>query len=555
MKDISVLSSEIGDVLWEENFDGYQGAINSDYWNHDVGRGPNSDGWGNQELQTYTNETSNVKVDNGNLEITAIRDGTSFTSGRINTKDKVLFKYATIEARIQFPDVIEGLWPSFWTLGSDFDQVSWPAAGEIDIVELGAGSSLRDGAGNSRITSGAHWAANDDQQTLEAYALHPDYPHGDVAGPNSGFLTYKMVWTPTKITTWVVNDNPMIVDFKLWEIDIDAASCPGCQDEFHKEHFLIMNLAVGGLFTTIPRDGESSSSSSSSSNGDSNFHFTPVECDSHSSFASASSSSSGCGEEEGFVPRTEVSAPLPATMKVDYVRIFQNGFTEVTVVDATTPTSEPTSGPTSYFKYYTSDPSSTPSSNPTNYFKLNPSEPTAEPSSKTPSPAPVSQGSVQSPKIAPLSEAPTSAVTSEGSRGTPTLAPTRNGPSSRPSVRGSRFFGYATPAPSSSSSGKSGSGKSGTGKSGTRKSGDGSGSGSTTSSGKASKNPTNKDRANRNANANANAKAKASNGQVELMQYGYEYVHSSSSSLPLSTFGFTTAMSMVLVASIAFLLA
>ena len=89
--------------------------------------------------------------------------------------------------------------------------MSWPAAGEIDIVELGAGSALRDGVGNSRVTSGAHWAANneDKSNSLESYALNPDYPNGDVAGNNAnanangggGYFTHNMDWTPSKIVT------------------------------------------------------------------------------------------------------------------------------------------------------------------------------------------------------------------------------------------------------------------------------------------------------------------------------------------------------------------
>mmetsp|Transcript_13502 Transcript_13502/g.27743 ORF Transcript_13502/g.27743 Transcript_13502/m.27743 type:complete len:684 (+) Transcript_13502:628-2679(+) len=324
--------TEIGDILWEDTFDGYQGAVNSDYWNYDVGHGPNSDGWGNQELQIYTSDRDNVGVNGGNLEIIAIRDGTAsngFTSGRINTKGKVLFQYGTLEARIQIPSVVEGLWAAFWTLGGDFDTVSWPASGEIDIAELGAGSAIRDGVGNSRITSGAHWAAVEqgDQSgsLLRANALHSDYPYGNVAGNSSNYFTFKMDWTPTKIVTWVVHDDPMVGDFKLWEFGIDAESCLDCGDEFHKEHFVVLNLAVGGLYTSIPKSDHGNSSSSDSSSSS-----TTYTSDSSSSF---------------FAPRTEVSAAMPATMKVDFVRIRHNGFTKVTIPADETPVPLPTPSP------------------------------------------------------------------------------------------------------------------------------------------------------------------------------------------------------------------
>ena len=123
-------NDNLGAIMWEETFD-YQGGVNSKFWNYDEGRG--IDGWGNQELQTYTSHMSNVRVNDGALELTAIRESpnsaNAFTSGRINTKDKVLFKYGTLEARIQIPDVVEGLWPAFWTLGHDFDRVDWPNSG------------------------------------------------------------------------------------------------------------------------------------------------------------------------------------------------------------------------------------------------------------------------------------------------------------------------------------------------------------------------------------------------------------------------------------------
>jgi beta-glucanase (GH16 family) len=115
------------DLVWSEEFDAVTG-LNSSTWSYDLG----ADGWGNAELQNYVE--SAVTVDNGSLKIKADQnqDG-NYTSGRINTKGKFMFKYGTLEARINAPNLDAGLWPAFWTMGSNVDLVGWPAAGEIDM--------------------------------------------------------------------------------------------------------------------------------------------------------------------------------------------------------------------------------------------------------------------------------------------------------------------------------------------------------------------------------------------------------------------------------------
>jgi beta-glucanase (GH16 family) len=241
--------SAIGEILWEESFN-YQGSVDPTFWTHEIGNGcdgPTGCGWGNSELQTYTDLWENVNVTNGSLHITALRVGesTSFTSGRIKTQDKVLFKYGRIEARIMVPDIADGLWPAFWTLGYDCNSVAWPASGEIDMFEMGAGSAIAAGEVNSRVTSGAHWSKADG--SLAAYALHPTYPYGDL---NGEFFTIRMDWTPESISTYILKDGND--DFLLWLMDINATACPDCT-EFHQEHFLVLNLAVGGMYTSVPQ--------------------------------------------------------------------------------------------------------------------------------------------------------------------------------------------------------------------------------------------------------------------------------------------------------------
>lgn len=125
-------------LVWSDDFDGAAGqAIDAAKWNYEVGTGDN--GWGNQELQYYTEGTNNVALDgNGNLALTAKREtfgGAPFTSARITTKGLFEQAYGRFEARMKTP-YGPGMWPAFWLLGGNIDQVSWPQCGEIDVMEL-----------------------------------------------------------------------------------------------------------------------------------------------------------------------------------------------------------------------------------------------------------------------------------------------------------------------------------------------------------------------------------------------------------------------------------
>ncbi|MEL6187972.1 MAG: glycoside hydrolase family 16 protein, partial [Myxococcota bacterium] len=126
-------------LIWSQEFDGDAGSsLDRSIWNIEIGRGPNNDGYGNNQLEFTTEQTDNVSLDgNGNLAITALRQdfaGQRYTSGRINTQDNFSHRYGRIEARIKLP-VGLGIWPAFWMLGADFSQVGWPQTGEIDIME------------------------------------------------------------------------------------------------------------------------------------------------------------------------------------------------------------------------------------------------------------------------------------------------------------------------------------------------------------------------------------------------------------------------------------
>ncbi len=117
-------------------FDDFLGPAGSPpnplYWTYDLGGG----GWGNNELETYTNLPANVRLDGqGHLVIEAQKAATGYTSGRLTTQGVRDIGYGTLMARIKFPSG-QGIWPAFWSLGSNVSSVGWPQSGEIDMMEL-----------------------------------------------------------------------------------------------------------------------------------------------------------------------------------------------------------------------------------------------------------------------------------------------------------------------------------------------------------------------------------------------------------------------------------
>lgn len=256
-------------LLWSEEFDsGTQ--PDSSIWSYDLG----ASGWGNQELQEYTDSIDNARVENGDLVIT-VREKltgstpTGFTSARLRTENKLMFRYGTIEARIRMPDLRDGLWPAFWTLGNDFGEVGWPNCGELDILEMGWRDAVSAGLANRYVASAAHWEY---QGTHALYGRTYNAALAEPAGLDGEYHLFSMNWTPDSITTYL--DGKV-----LWTMDIGLDSCVDCE-ELHQPHFVILNMAVGGTYT-------------------------------------------------GLLSQELITAPLPAEMRVDYVRIYDNNHTEL----------------------------------------------------------------------------------------------------------------------------------------------------------------------------------------------------------------------------------
>ncbi len=122
-------------LTMSDEFDGDEGtAPDPALWTYDIG----GDGWGNNQLEFNTDRIENVSQDGeGHLRIVAREEsymGNDYTSGRIKTQGLFEQEHGRFEARIKLP-VGSGLWPAFWMLGADIDEVPWPDCGEIDILE------------------------------------------------------------------------------------------------------------------------------------------------------------------------------------------------------------------------------------------------------------------------------------------------------------------------------------------------------------------------------------------------------------------------------------
>lgn len=206
-------------LVWEENFSGT--VLNEKIWNIMLGDGCPNCGWGNNERQLYTNE--NHKLVNGNLEITALKQGDKYTSSRLSTKVKKEFQYGYFEARAKLP-IGQGVWPAFWMLGSNLDEVGWPKTGEIDILEY-------IGREPSMVFSTLH--------TQDSYGMSKNTKKTKIEGIESGFHTYGVDWTKNKIEFFV--DDVLVYTFQP-EVR-DANTWP-----FDQPFYFLLNLAIGGNF-------------------------------------------------------------------------------------------------------------------------------------------------------------------------------------------------------------------------------------------------------------------------------------------------------------------
>lgn len=216
-------------LLAADEFDGAAGsAPNPGIWRFDTGAG----GWGNAELQTYTDSRRNSALDGaGNLVVTARReaDGT-YTSARLKTEGTFTAQYGRIEARIRIPRG-QGIWPAFWMLGADIGQVGWPACGEIDVME---NVGYEPGTVHGTVHGPGYSGANG----LSAAATLPDG-----AAWADAFHVFGVDWRPGSVT-WTVDGVAQRTVTRA-----DVGSSPWV---FDKPFFVLLNVAVGGTWPGSP---------------------------------------------------------------------------------------------------------------------------------------------------------------------------------------------------------------------------------------------------------------------------------------------------------------
>lgn len=212
------------DPTWADEFN-YEGLPDAKKWGYDVGS-PNN-GWGNNELQYYTEaEPQNVNVSGGTLKITAQKEnkeGLNYTSTRLVSKGKGDFLYGRFEVRAKAP-AGRGTWPAVWMLPTDWAYGGWPSSGEIDILE--------------------HVGYDPDVVHISVHTK--DYHHSigtqktatrKIENVTTDFQVYRIDWTPDYISGYV-ND---VRIFHFTNENRGFAAWP-----FDKKFHWLINLAVGG---------------------------------------------------------------------------------------------------------------------------------------------------------------------------------------------------------------------------------------------------------------------------------------------------------------------
>ncbi|MFI5157873.1 MAG: family 16 glycosylhydrolase [Sphingobacteriales bacterium] len=207
-------------LIWSDEFN-KDGAPDPTKWSYNLG---NNNGWGNNELENYTNDPTNVIVQNGVLKITAIKgnsNGFAYSSARLVTENKFAFTYGKVEIRAMLPSGL-GTWPALWMLGSDYTNPidAWPACGEIDIMEqIGKNPTTVYGT----LHYPGHSGANGNGATTT------------VANTSTQFHIYGLQWSPVEIQ--------ISVDGVVYQTVQNSASIP-----FNHDFFFIFNVAMGGNF-------------------------------------------------------------------------------------------------------------------------------------------------------------------------------------------------------------------------------------------------------------------------------------------------------------------
>ncbi|GAA4812136.1 glycoside hydrolase family 16 protein [Litoribaculum gwangyangense] len=222
-------------LKWADEFD--KEIIDSNNWTLQVVKA----GRFNDEWQRYTNSNKNAYIENNCLVIKAIHESdkhglNQYTSARIHTANKQSWKYGKIAARIKLPQG-KGIWPAFWMLGANIDEnggdTPWPHCGEIDILEL---YGTKD---DGLIESNVHYADPSGSHAMMG-ATSFKLDNGKFADE---FHIFELVWNEKQLS-WFVDGK------QYAEMDISSDEFTA----FHKDFFILFNLAVGGTYAGRPNN-------------------------------------------------------------------------------------------------------------------------------------------------------------------------------------------------------------------------------------------------------------------------------------------------------------
>jgi len=214
-------------LAWADEFDGPQ--INPNNWTHELG----ASGWGNNELQNYTNDSANSYISDGKLIIEAREDGNGgYTSARMMTSDKQERMFGRIDIRAKLPEG-QGIWPALWMLGANFWESGWPSCGELDIMEL-----VGHEPGKTHGT--AHFGPQGSGFSIPAGG-HYNLPGGKKFSEE--FHVFSLIWDFNSVR-WYVDDNFF---FEINEGTVGNNNYP-----FNQDFFFIFNIAVGGNWPGNP---------------------------------------------------------------------------------------------------------------------------------------------------------------------------------------------------------------------------------------------------------------------------------------------------------------
>lgn len=229
--------SEEYHLIWSDDFNGKR--LDRSKWNYEI----HDPGWVNNELQRYTNSTQNTYLKDGNLVIQPIKTvdeitgEVTYTSGRINTRNKVDFKYGKVEVRAKLPKG-QGIWPAIWMMPTDEDLYGgWPKCGEIDIMEL---------LGNdpSKVYQTLHYAkSSTDIQSQGSKTL----TKGDFS---TDYHVFSMEWNPDSISFFV--DGELTNTVKKWYTGTEGIGVITYPAPFDQKFYIILNVAVGGNWPGNP---------------------------------------------------------------------------------------------------------------------------------------------------------------------------------------------------------------------------------------------------------------------------------------------------------------